>query len=192
VVQRNITAPKSLVYCELLFYSHFCGHFEKNGCLLFFRLWNGSTASIKHKFDAKITILAILWHKTRQNSWFGYTLAAILDFCQTGSCTTCTPCENQTCSCVDWYPQVSWNPHKVQFSSDIELVAPKLHFHNKFLSKNNTFSELDFTILSPFAQTIILMFNPHRILKKTYVKGKGGKNDPKTKIAITFFLLKIW
>ena len=122
---------------------------KKNGCLLFFRLWNGSTASIKHKFDAKSTILAILWHKTRQNSWFGYTLAAILDFCQTGSCTTCTPCENQTRSCVDWYPQVSWNPHKVQFSSDIELVAPKLHFHNKFLSKNNTFSELDFMILSP-------------------------------------------
>ena len=126
VVQRNITAPKSLVYCELLFCSHFGGHFEKNGCLLFFRLWNGSTASIKHKFDAKRTILAILWHKTRQNSWFGNTLAAILDFCQTGSCTTCTPCENQTCSCVDWYPQVSWNPHKVQFASDIELVAPKL------------------------------------------------------------------
>ena len=88
---------------------------KKTGCLLFCRFWNGSTASIKHKFDAKITILAILWHKTRQNSWFGYTLAAILDFCQTGSCTTCTPCENQTCSCVDWYPQVSWNPHKVQF-----------------------------------------------------------------------------
>ena len=99
---------------------------KKTGCLLFCRLWNGSTASIKHKFDAKRTILAILWQKTKQNSWFGYTLAAILDFCQTGSCTTCTPCENQTCSCVDWYLQVSWNPHKVQFSSDIELVAPKL------------------------------------------------------------------
>ena len=81
VVQQNITAPKSLVYCELLFYSHFGGHFEKNGCLLFFRLWNGSTALLKHKFDAKRTILANLWHKTRQNSWFGYTLAAILDFC---------------------------------------------------------------------------------------------------------------
>ena len=94
--------------------------------VIFCRLWNGSTKSIKHKFDAKIPILAILWHKTRQNSWFGYTLAAILDFCQTGSGTTCTPCENQTCSCVDWYSQVSWNPHKVQFSSDIELVALKL------------------------------------------------------------------
>ena len=34
--------------------------------------------------------------------------------------------------------------------------------------------------------------NPHRILKKTYVKGKGGGNDPKTKIATTFFLLKIY
>ena len=28
--------------------------------------------------------------------------------------------------------------------------------------------------------------------KKTYVKGKGGKNDPKTKIAVTSFLLKIY
>ena len=28
--------------------------------------------------------------------------------------------------------------------------------------------------------------------KKTYVNGKGGKNDPKTKIAVTFFLLKIY
>ena len=29
--------------------------------------------------------------------------------------------------------------------------------------------------------------------KKTYVKGKGGgKNDPKTKSAVTFFLLKMY
>ena len=28
--------------------------------------------------------------------------------------------------------------------------------------------------------------------KKTYVNGKGGGNDPKTKIAVTFFLLKIY
>ena len=28
--------------------------------------------------------------------------------------------------------------------------------------------------------------------KKTYVNGKGGGNDPKTKIAITFFLLKLF
>ena len=94
--------------------------------VIFCNLWKGSATSIRHEFDAKIPILSIPWHKTRQNSWSGYTLAAILDFCQTGSCTTCTPCENQTCLCVDWYPQVSWNPHKVQFSSDIEPVAPKL------------------------------------------------------------------
>ena len=28
-------------------------------------------------------------------------LAAILDFCQTGTCTTCSSCENRTCSCKD-------------------------------------------------------------------------------------------
>ena len=28
--------------------------------------------------------------------------------------------------------------------------------------------------------------------KKTYVNGKGGGNDPKTKIAVTFFLLEIY
>ena len=107
--------------------------FWKKGWWLFLQIVKRLYYINKSWIWCKNTDKAILRHTTRQNSWSGYTLAAILDFCQTGSCTTCTPCENQTCSCVDWYPQVSWNPHKVQFSSDIELVAPKLILHYNHL-----------------------------------------------------------
>ena len=42
---------------------------------------------------------------------------------------------------------------------------------------------------SPYPSQGPEFLNPHRILKKTYVEGEGG-NDPKTKIAVTFFLRK--